>query len=148
MEAIAKYKEALTLHEEPSGVLENLIGFAYGRLREHELAIAHYTNAIQIQDNSIDRVGRSIAYIHLEQCDKAIVDAKAALALKAAFDEGYHTDVEANYILSDCYFWDEEYLLSLQHIDAAIAIAKEHRYPNSEIASMEEEREIIQSYLE
>lgn len=108
----------------------------------------HFSNAIQVKDNSIDRVNRSLTYLEIERCDKAITDALAALTLEPAFKAEFHTDVEANYILFDCYFWDEEYLLSLQHIEAALAIAKEHQYSDEEIAFMEEEQVIIQSYLE
>ena len=56
--------------------------------------------------------------------------------------------MEANYILSDCCFGDGKYLLSFQHIEAALATAKEHQYSDEETASMEEEREIIKLYLE
>lgn len=84
----------------------------------------------------------------MEQCDNAIADALVALTLEPEFSAGVHTDAEANYILSDCYFWDEKYLLSFQHMEAAIAIAKGRQYSEEEIILMEEEREIIKSYLE
>ena len=129
-------------------MLENWLGLAYNGLGEYELAIAHYTNAIALKDDSVNRLNRSLSHHENGQCGKAITDAKVALTLEAVFERGYHTDVEANYILSDCYFWDKKYLLSLQHIEAAIAIAKEHQYSDEEIAFMEEEREIIRSYLE
>ena len=147
-EAIAKYKLALVLHNQPSRVLENRIGLAYFLLGEDASAIVHYSNAIQIKDNSLDRVGRGQSYMYSDQCDMAMTDARVALAMEPAFDVGIHTDVDANYILSDCYFWDEEYLLSLQHIEAAIDIAKEHEYSDEEVSILEEEREIIKSYLE
>ena len=82
------------------------------------------------------------------QCDKAVEDAKAALTLEPKFTVGYHTDVEANYVISDCYFWDEEYLLSLQHLEAALEIAKNHGYSTEDIAVLEEEIEITKSWLE
>ena len=121
---------------------------AYDNLGEYSLATSHYTNAIRIKDTSVGRVNRGSIYHEAGECDKAITDAKIALTLRASFGNGIHTDAEANYILSDCYFWDEEYLLSLQHIEAAIAIAKEHEYSDDDIAFMGEEREIIKSYLE
>ena len=147
MEAIAKYKQALSYHGEPSHVLENHIGLSYYFLEQYNLAIVHYSNAIQIKDTSVKRVNRSLSYVTLERCDRAIPDALAALALEPAFEKGFHTDMEANYILSDCYFWDEEYLLSLQHIEAALSVAKQHQYSDEYVAFMDEEREIILSYL-
>ena len=147
-EAIESYKQALIYHGEPSGVLENRLGLAYRALEQYDLAILHYSNGIRISDSSVDRVNRSRAYVANNQCDKAIVDAKAALTLEPKFAVGIHTDVEANRILSDCYFWDEKYLLSLQHIEAALAIAREHGYSAEDIAIMEEEVEITKSWLE
>ena len=73
---------------------------------------------------------------------------KAALALEPEYISEFHTDVEANYIISDCYFWDEKYLLSLQHLEAALAIAKEHGYSAEDITAMEEEVAITKTYLE
>ena len=147
-EAVEKFQQAIILHGKPSGVLENLTGLAYGNLGEYEQAILHYSNAIRIEDNSTDRVARGWLYNDIDQCDEAIIDAQVALTLIPVFTEGIHTDAEANRILSDCYFWDEEYLLSLQHIEAAIAMAKEHQYSDDYIDFMEEEREIIKTYLE
>lgn len=147
-EAIAKYKETRELHGSPSRVLENRIALAYTSLEEYDLAIVHYSNALGIEDSSINRVGRSRAYQSNGRCDRAIADAQIALTLEPFFDVGIHTDVEANYILSECYFLDEEYLLSLQHMEATIAIAKEHGYSEEELISYEEERAIITSYLE
>ena len=102
--AIGKFKQALTAHGEPSSVLENRIGLAYDALGQYEMAIEHYTNSIEIEDSSIDRVNRSLGYFYMDQCDKAMEDAKVALALEPEFTRGYHTDAEANTIISHCYF--------------------------------------------
>ena len=147
-EAIKSYKQALIYHGEPSAVLENRMGLAYRALEQYGLAILHFSNAIRISDSSVDRVNRSRAYVADNQCDEAIADAKAALTLEPKFAVGIHTDVVANRILSDCYFWDEEYLLSLQHIEAALNIAREHGYSAEDIAIMEEEVEITKTWLE
>ena len=148
LEAIAKFKQALLFHGQPSRVLENRIGLAYHFLGEYEQAIVHYSNGIRIKDTSTDRVNRGQVYISINRCDKAITDAMVALALEPEFRRGYHTDAAANYVLAECYFQTEEYLLSLQHMEAAIAIAKEHRYSSDRIALLEENREFIKSYLE
>lgn len=129
-------------------MLEGHIGIAYESLGEYDLAISHHTNSIQIEDRSAARINRARLYFWLGQCEKAIIDAKAALALEPVFTKGIHTDAEANYILSDCYFWDEQYLLSLKHIDAALVLMKEHQYSDWEISFFEDEREAIASYLE
>ena len=147
-EAIEKFQQALELHGEPSAVIENRIGMSYDALGQYELAIRHYSNSLRIVDNSIDRVNRGLAYFDTGQCDKAVEDAKAALALEPEFTAGYHTDVEANYMISNCYFFDEEYLLSLQHLEAALEIAREYGYSAADIAVMEEEIAITKTWLE
>ena len=120
----------------------------YQFLGEHEQAISHFGNSIRIEDTSVNRINRMLSYYALDECDNAIIDAKAALELEAKFTVGYHTDVEANYILATCNFWNDQYWLSLQYIDAAIALAKENQYEEERIVSTEEEREIILSFLE
>ena len=112
------------------------------------MAILHYSNAIQIEDSSVDRVNRGLTYLDIDQYDKAEDDAKAALALEPESIVGFHTDVEANSIISLCRFLDEEYLLSLQHAEAALAIAREHGYSAEDIALLEEDVEITKTWLE
>lgn len=147
-EAITKYKEALTLHGHPSRVIENRLGLSYDILGLKEQAIVHFSNAIQIKDTSLNRVNRSLTYHELGLCDSAIIDATIALLMEPASKRGYHTDVEASYVLSDCYFWKGDYERSLKHIEDAIRIAKNFQYSDEEIEFMEEEREIIKSYVE
>ena len=146
--AIQRYKEAQEHHGKPSHVLETWIGLAYDSLGEYDMALSHYTNVIKIKDTSVGRFNRGSTYHTVGECDKAIIDAKVALTLEASFEYGFHTDAEANYILSDCYFRDQKYLLSLQHLEAAIAIAKEYQYSAADIEFLEEELEITKSYLE
>lgn len=129
-------------------MLEGRIGLAYDSLGEFELAIVHFSNAIEVRDSSVARVNRAFSYADIGDCDKAIIDAFVALAVEPQLGVGYNTHVEANYIISDCYFWDEKYLFSAQHLEDAIAIAKEHGYSDAEIEFMERELEVIRSYLE
>ena len=147
-EAIQKYKDAIRHHGSPSFVLEGRIGSAYHILGQYGLTVLHFSNAIRIKDTVIQRLNRAMTYADIEECGNAITGAKVVLAFEARYEKGYHTDVEANYVLADCYFRDEEYRLSLQHLEAAIAIAKEHRYSREEIAGMDEDREYIKSLLE
>ena len=147
-EAIEKFQQALELHGEPSSVIENRMGLSYDALGQYELAIRHYSNAIRIADSSVDRVNRGLVYFNTDRCGKATEDAKAALALEPEFTVGYHTDVEANYMISICYFFDEEYLLSLQHLEAALEIVREYRYGAADIAGMEGDIAVVKSWLE
>ena len=145
--AINKFKEALRHHGKPSAVLENWIAGEYKKLGQYELAITHYSNSIEINDDSVDRINRARLYLDNDQCVLAIIDARAALNLEAHFDIGIHTDVEANYILANCYFFAEEYLLSAKHMEAAYEGARLHQYAQDEVDTISEELDIILSYL-
>ncbi len=126
--AIESFKEAIRAHTRPSAVLENRIGLAYSYMEEPDLAIQHFSNAIEIEDTSTDRVNRGLAYLMVGQCDAAVTDAKAALAMAPESVVGFHTDAEANTLLANCYELEGDLLAALQHLEAAIAIAEENSY--------------------
>ena len=101
---------------------------------EYDLAIQHLSKAIEIDDATIDRVNRSLAYLHAGQCDAAVRDAKgAALATAPQSVVGFHTDAAANNLLADCYELEGDFLSALQHLEAAIAIVEENSYPESDL---------------
>lgn len=145
--AIASFKEAQRHHGEPSEILEGRIGAVYGALGQYDTAIAHYSNAIAIDDDAINRVNRAITYYDNSQCEPAISDAKAALQKVPETGEGYSTDVATNSVLVWCYYEQSKYRQALQHADAAIAIANDHQYDESEIVLMTELRDVIRYEL-
>ena len=69
-------------HGKPSQVLENQTGMALRRLEDHEQAIDHFTKAIQLRDNPVDRTERALSYIATRQCPKALHDASRALEMQ------------------------------------------------------------------
>ncbi len=99
--------------------LQNRIGTSYLFLGQNEVAIQHFTNAIELEDNAPDRIIRSFLHREIGNCTEAIEDAKAALALEPTATPGYHTAAEANFLLAICYAQQEKYLLALQHTDAS-----------------------------
>lgn len=141
--AISAFEEAKQRRGKPSDVIESWLGLSYDGLGRYDLAIQHHGNAIAINDDAINRVNRSISYFENDQCDLATVDAKAALTKAPEATEGYHTDVEANWVLAVCYYDHGEYLLALQHADASLSGAGEHGYPDMEIKDMNELRDVI-----
>ena len=134
--AVASFKEAQQYHDKPSTVLENRIGLAYDYWGLYDLAIEHYSNAIAIEDDALDRLNRSRAYVEQSQCDMAIADAKAALTMEPETIRGFHTDVEANVVLVTCYQYYGDYMAALQHLDAGIAIGEEHHYEEANLIKM------------
>ena len=145
--AIASFKEAQRHSSKQSEVLENWIGLSYAAMGKHVIAIQHHSNAINIRDAATNRVNRAISYTSNNQCEPAMDDARKALSMKPASGSGIHTDVEANIVLASCLFDEGNHLLALQHADAAIDIATEHQYPDTEMAAMTEIRDAIQQNL-
>ena len=145
--AIASFKEAQRHHSKPSDILESWIGFAYGALGQYDTAIVHHSNAIAINDDAVNRVNRAVSYFDNSQCEPAINDARAALTKKMETGEGRSTHVDANYLLAFCLYEQSKYRQALQHADAAIAIANDHQYDESEVVQMTELRNEIRYEL-
>ena len=141
--AIRHYEDALKSHGKPSAKLENKIGLAYTGLEEWGRASQHFSNAIAIDDNPLDRINRGKSYFESDQCDLAITDAKAALDMEPLHEPGFHSDVEAHVLLVSCYAWTGASPAVRQHLDAAITIAKEHNYMAEKTTAMEGWRDEI-----
>ena len=129
-EAIEHFKQAQEHRGSPSAVLENRIGNSYQALELYQDAVRHHSSAIEIEDSSVDRVARGTAYLYQGLCEPAVADAKVALTMEPQSADGRHTDAEANYILGSCYAYDGQYLLALQHAEAALEISRDNNYEN------------------
>ena len=140
---IERLKEAQQLHGEPSAVLENWIGLAYDGLGLYALSIVHYSNALAVRDSALDRVNRATAYWKSGQCELAIEDAQTALTMEPQGAPGHHTDVGANVVLTSCHYENGDFNAALQHLDAAIALAKEHSYSAEYVAILSQDREAL-----
>ena len=137
-EAIISFREAQALHGKPSAVLENRLALAYQGAGQNDLAVAHFSNAIALDNAAVDRVGRAFSYFIDGRCEEAIDDAQMALALEPQLAGGYHSDAESNAVLASCYFAQGDLLLALQHIEAAIEIAELHQYSTPDLRIFEE----------
>ena len=147
-EALAKFQETLTLHGEPSQVIQNLIGNSYFALAKYDKAVEHFTNALEIEDDATNRASRSEAYITVMECAPAIEDAKAALAMEPVIGDRIHTDAQANDIPANCLAHQGSYIQALQHAEAAVEIAEKHGYPTSEMEVLRTTRESIRAVAE
>ena len=142
-DAIASFKEAQHHHSTPSSALESWIGNSYDATGQYDLAIQHHSNAIAIDNSSLDHINRAYSYFKNNDCGPAITDAKTALTMKPEVDQGSHTDAEANWILAFCYHAQNDFTLALQHAEAAISIAKKHQYSETDIKAITELRDLI-----
>ena len=141
--AIESFTMAQQHHGKPSSVLENRIALAYDALGMYDRAIERYSSSIAISDSAGNRVNRALSYFQVGRYDLAIEDAKTALAFEPESAPGYHTDVEANTVLYLCYVFDDNMTAALQHVNAALSLAKEHSYSAREIADISTARDQI-----
>ena len=125
-EAITRFEGAEREHGKPFSEAQNWIGLSYQRMGDDGSAIDHFTRAIAAGDFVLARVNRLIAYRNLNRCPEAVQDAFAALEMEPGVSPGYHTDVEVHTALASCFARSEDYVLALEHIDMALALAREH----------------------
>ena len=133
--AIQAFKSAQQLHGKPSAVTENRIGMSYQLLAQHEIAIEHFSKALNIEESPTDRVNRATSHLALGQCDLAINDAQSALAQDTQQGQGVHTDAQAHIVLGGCHLQQDDPDTSLPHLQKALSIAKDHEYPHDDLAS-------------
>ena len=123
--------------DKPSAVLRSWIGLSYQALEQYEDAIEQHTASIEIEDSVTERTNRGLAYLSLGLCEPAVVDARSALAMEPQSADNIHTDAEANYILGNCYAYGGQFLLALQHAEAALEISRENNYEGEYLADRE-----------
>ena len=147
-ESLRGFLEAQRLHGEPSRVIHNWLGNSHSSLGHHRAAIRHFTAALELEDNSGNRVSRGTAYMETGDCRKATLDAEAALQLEAVTTQGVHTHAEAHVILANCNALEGDYQAALRHAEAARSIADGHGYPDDRLQAFRRPRESIRAALD
>ena len=145
--AIQNFGEARDYHLKPSTVLESLIGLSYQYLEEYDLSILHFTNAIDVDDNAVDRIHRSWSYLVTARYDQAIGDAKIALSMKPHVEKGYHTKAEANWVLADSHLGQGDYRAAYEYAEAVLNSAVANNYSSENIAALNEYRDLAESMV-
>ena len=145
LEAIQSLEAAQDHHGKLSTVLQSWLGVSYQSLEKHDQAITHFTEAIEIKDSAVDRLNRSLSYMLTDRCPLAVDDAKASLALPPHQEDGYHSEVEANVVLAECYASANDYRLANVHAEAALNGAISHDYSADDIALLLDNRDYIKS---
>ena len=133
--ALQAFQSAQVHHGKPSSVLQNHIGMTFRRLNDHQQAIDHFTKAIEIKDNPVSRVNRAISYIATGQCPLTFQDAKRALNMEPASDDGFHTHAEAHTTLSACHLTSGDSASAIKHAKAALSLMEESEYSNEVLAT-------------
>ena len=133
--AILAYQLAQNHRNEPSRVVNNRIGTSLQELGDHRQALIHFTAALDIQDNPLDRVNRAVSYFETDQCPRAIQDAERALEMQHLVLDAYHSDAEANAIMAVCYLRNEQYSATIDHADKVLQLMNSTGYPDEELAA-------------
>ena len=106
-------------------------------------SIAHYAQAISVNDSSLLSAGRSYVYWSNGQCAEAVADAEMALSMAPVVSDTGHTDAEAHTVLARCYFDAGQYRNALEHIESALPLLRAHGYSAGAIASWEGDRDFL-----
>ena len=133
--AIQAYQSAQIQHSKPSSVLENQIATAFQSLGDHQQAIDHFTKAIEIEDEPINRLNRAISYTETGQCPLAIHDAQQALDMEPESADGVHTHAEAHGVLSTCHRTSGDNAQAIEHAEAALSLMAANKYSAEESAT-------------
>ena len=112
---------------------------------QHDQAIPHFTKAIEIKDSAIDRMNRGLSYLWSTRCSQAIEDAEIALSMPLYEEEGYHSESEANSVLTACYTDEGDYKLAYAQAEAALNVAITNGYAIDEFALLVETRDLVKS---
>ena len=89
-------------------------------------AIAATSQVVNLNDTADARATRAFFYLESNDCPSAIADANHALGLPPVQSPGYHSDLDANFVLATCYSEIHEYTLAFQHAEATLSIARAH----------------------
>ena len=109
------------------------IGWAHHDAGDLSSAIAATSQAVNLDDTAYARATRAFFYKVSNDCPSAIADANHALGLPPVQSPGYHSDVEANFVLATCYSEIHEYTLAFQHAEATLSIARAHNHHPDDI---------------
>ena len=134
-EAITAFLSAQRLHGKPSSFILHMLARSYILTGDFESGIHYFSEAIEVRDDANNRVWRAL---HLWDCEKAVEDAYAALDRKPYVEPGYHTSVEAFFIVVDCQTLNGQFEGDLADFEDALKLAKESGYTPEEISLISE----------
>ncbi len=108
-----------------SAAIENraIVGIALQRLGNIAIEEGKYTEAVKLfkqsityLDNATNRTNLAIAYLRLNQLDKALEEAQKAVAIDSKY-------AGAHYILGNIYFTKEDYQAALPELEKVLILA-------------------------
>ena len=136
--AIGALESAQQLNWRPSGLILNFLGRSYRDSGDRETAVQYFAQAVELRDDSYNRTWRALEYFGMGDCVRASGDGQAALAKQPYAEPGFHTSVEAGWIVGYCLALEGHLKEALVSLEEAIGLARENVYPPEEISYMED----------
>ena len=137
-EAIGALESAQQLNWRPSGLILNFLGRNYSDSGDGETAVQYFSQAVELRDDSYNRTWRALEHFSLGDCVRASSNGRAALAKQPYAEPGFHTSVEAGWIVGYCLALDGHLKEALVPLEESIGLAGESGYPPEEISYMED----------
>ena len=132
-EAIVAFQSAKQHHGKPSGLILHMLARSYISTGDFDSGTYHFSGAIEVRDDAVNRVWRALHYSTIGDCDKGVDDAYAALSRKPYMEFGYHTTVEAFLIIADCQTFYGQFEGDPTDIEEARILARENGYTSEDI---------------
>ena len=101
--AISAYMAAEEHHGRPSAALQNMIGRVHQQYGNHNSAVSHFTDAVNISDAPVVRWNRASSLLDLRQCPAAVEDAKWLLEADDSPLPDSSTHFAAHFVMTKCH---------------------------------------------
>ncbi len=122
-EALQAFQQAINNHPYPSRILQSRIAIAYQGLGQHNTAIEHFSNALQVRETPLGLSNRASVYAETSQCTLAVSDAEGALKSKDKTSDRDKMVAQSHATIANCVAQNSDLSKALHHIDIAIASA-------------------------
>ena len=137
-EAIGALESAQQLNWRPSGLILNFLGRNYSDSGDGETAVQYFSQAVELRDDSYNRAWRALEHFSMGDCVRASSDGRAALEKQPYVEQGFHTSVEALWIVGYCLALDGHLKEAQVSLEESLGLARESGYPPEEISYMED----------
>ena len=119
-EAFQYYQESQQARVFPDATIQNETGQTLARLELYQQALSHYSQALELSDNSATRISRGFALIATGHWEVARHDAQVALEQVSQGQESAELRAQAHEILAYSHAKLQQHEKAVEHIDQAI----------------------------
>ena len=135
-EAVRHFESASQKHRLPSSLIYNAWANVYSSSGDDDTALQYSSLSLEVRDDGVNRSRRALDYFLVNDCVSAISDAEVALDYPPQKKGGFHSYVHAFWVRGQCRYSDGHLEGALADYQEAIRLAKEHGYPEDDVAEM------------